>query len=74
MPYANIFSSIFTIVLALLCYIGIPNKELAYKVIILGSFLLISSAIIYPRNFIGVLWCFYSAFLPIILYFLHFFG
>ena len=72
MSYSNIVSIIFIIVLGLLCYIGIPDKEIAYKFIILGSFFLISSAIIYPRNFIGVLWCFYTAFIPMILYFLHF--
>ena len=74
MAYADIVSIIFIIVLGLLCFIGIPDRKLASKFIILGSFFLISSSIIYPRHFIGVLWCFYTAFLPMILYFLHFFG
>lgn len=72
MPYWKSMSIIFAISLALLVYIGIPDKKLAYKVIIMGSFILISSAIIYPRNFVGTLWCFYSVFIPMILYFLHF--
>jgi hypothetical protein len=72
MPYWEIVCSIFILSLGLLVYIGIPDKKLAYKVIIIGALMFISSAIIYPRNFIGVLWCFYSVFIPMILYFLHF--
>ena len=72
MPYWKIMASIFILSLGLLCLIGIPNKELAYKVIIISGFLIISSAIIYPLNFMGALLTFYSSFLPMMLYFLHF--
>jgi hypothetical protein len=58
---------VFTMIL--LIAIGLPNKMTALVVILLGSTALITSYINYPRPFVGAIWCLFTAFIPMIIYF-----
>jgi len=68
LKYANLIYSLFFLsALILIFYIGLPNKTLKIYAVITTIITYISSALIY-RNNVGSLWCFYSAFIPIIYY------
>jgi hypothetical protein len=62
-----IYTIFFVLSLILILYIGIPNETLKIYTVIISIVTYISSAIIYRSNF-GALWCFYTAFIPIIYY------
>jgi hypothetical protein len=64
------FGILYIVVLTLLLYFGIEDKKLAYTSIIIGDGLLLSNYLIYPRPFVGAIWCYYVAFIPMILYFI----
>lgn len=68
LKYANLIYSLFFLsTLILIFYIGLPNKTLKIYAVITTIVTYISSSLIY-RNNVGSLWCFYSAFIPIIYY------
>lgn len=66
MPYIYIISFIYLLTLVILIYIGIPDVKLSsfFNIILVGSLLL--SYIIYPRPYLGSLWCYFGAFLPVL--------
>jgi len=47
---------------------GLPNRMLGVICAILAVVTFGSSMIIYPQNFVGAMWCYYTAFIPIIYY------
>jgi len=68
LKYATLIYSLFFLsALILIFYIGLPNKTLKIYTVIITIITYISSIIIY-RNNVGALWCFYTAFIPIIYY------
>jgi hypothetical protein len=50
---------------------GLPNKILGVICAIIAVFTFGTSLIIYPQNFVGAMWCFYTAFIPIIYYIIY---
>jgi len=50
------------------CFLGMPTKDaVLFSGTLVGS--LLTSALIYPRQDLGSMWCFFSAFIPFIYYF-----
>ncbi len=68
MNFTIIINVIYVIILFLLLYLGIPDKKAAISIIILAAITLSISFIYYPRPFLGAIWCFFSAFIPLGLY------
>jgi hypothetical protein len=62
-----IYTLFFCSALILIFYIGLPNETLKIYAVIATIITYVSSVLIY-RNNIGALWCFYTAFIPIIYY------
>lgn len=68
MKYSNIIYIIFLLAMMLLFIYGLPSKKLGVIAGLAAFITFLTSFIIYPQEFIGVLWCFYITFIPIIYY------
>ncbi len=68
MNYSSLVSVIYVITLFILIYFGIPDKKAAFGIIFLSFITLLLSVIFYPRPFIGSIWCFFGAFIPLMFY------
>jgi hypothetical protein len=63
-----VYTYFFTLGMALLFLIGIPEKKMAIFSAFVCVFTYISSYFLYPKYFAGSLWCFYTAFIPAFYY------
>jgi len=63
-----IYTCFFTLSMVLLALLGIPEKKMAILLASMCVFTYISSYFLYPKHFVGSLWCFYTAFVPILYY------
>jgi len=68
MNYSYAMSIIYLIALFVLIYFGVPNKTAAFGIIFLSFITLLFSVLFYPRPFIGAIWCFFGAFIPLMFY------
>jgi hypothetical protein len=68
MNYSHIIYISFLLAIILLFIYGLPSKKLGIIVGCTAFITFFTSFIIYPQEFIGALWCFYTAFIPIIYY------
>jgi hypothetical protein len=59
---------IFSIVLYLLLLLGIPNILYGLCFAFIGFVIHYISLVVYPNKYSGAIWCFFSAFLPLIYY------
>jgi hypothetical protein len=64
-----IITALYLFTLFTLFYIGIPNKMTSYAIMIFAFITLLISFMYYPRPFFGAIWCFFGAFIPMLLYF-----
>ncbi len=69
MPYNDIINGLHILTMILLISIGLPNKMAAMIFILLGSITLLTSLKYYARPFVGAIWCVFTAFIPMIIYF-----
>lgn len=68
MNYSYIIYITFLLAMILLFIYGLPSKKLGIIVGCTAFITFFTSFIIYPQEFVGALWCFYTAFIPIIYY------
>lgn len=66
--YASIVYPLFTIIMFLLFLFGFPNYKIGLCIGLISIITHIISAIFYPRNSIGTIWCYFTVFIPIIYY------
>jgi hypothetical protein len=69
--YSTIVYLLFLFTMVCLFIYGLPNKILGIISAIVAVFTFGSSKIIYPQKFVGAMWCFYTAFIPIIYYIIY---
>jgi hypothetical protein len=73
LKYSSIMAVLYLITLFTLIYIGIPNKIASISLIFIAAITLFISFIFYPRPFVGAIWCFFGAFIPMLIYLYKFF-
>lgn len=68
MKFAQFRYFTFLFVMSAILVLGIPNRILGVLTALCGIVMYASSLIIYPREVAGALWCYYTAYLPILYY------
>ena len=68
LEYATMANILYIVTLFSLFFIGIPNKLTALIIFMIGGLTLLFSYIYYPRGFVGSIWCFFAAFIPVLFY------
>jgi hypothetical protein len=70
MKYAEIVFSIYLFVVCGLLYYGLTNKRMGSFAVFIAIVTYVSSYVIYSSKYVGTIWCYYSAFIPILYYLL----
>jgi len=68
MSYSYFVYCIFSIVLYSCLILGLPNILYGLCIAFIGFIIHLISLIIYPMKYSGAIWCFFTAFLPLIYY------
>lgn len=69
--YSTIIYTIFLITICGLSILGFPKLEYGIYAALLAIMTYLSSLYYYRKEFVGALWCYYTAFIPIIYYVLN---
>jgi hypothetical protein len=69
MNNSYIITALYVFTLFILFYIGIPNKMASLLIMMFAAITLLISFLYYPRPFFGAIWCFFAAFIPMLVYF-----
>ena len=68
MNYSSIIYTIFLFTICKLSILGFPKLEYGIYAALVAIITYMTSLYYYPRKTVGALWCYYTAFLPIIYY------
>lgn len=69
MNYSSTMYLIFFITICGLCLVGFPNFKHGFYAMLTASITYATSLIFYPHAVAGALWCYYTAYLPILYFF-----
>lgn len=68
LPFTQIRYFTFLSTMTAILILGTPNKALGIVFAVSGLFMYITSLIVYPKEVAGALWCYYTAYVPIVYY------
>ncbi len=70
LPYSKLAYLVFLFVMCSIFILGIPDKSSGIRFASVAALTYTSSLIFYPREVAGALWCYYTAYIPLLYYFL----
>jgi hypothetical protein len=70
LPYSRFVYFAFLVIMACLFVLGMPSRLVGIIAAVCSVAIFSTSLILYPREVAGALWCYYTAFIPIVYYIL----